>query len=115
MKLPNRIKVRQGDVALIPVESTEDATPLPAKNGLHVLAHGEVSGHIHAVRADRAEMLGTAGGLVYLAVAREVELGHGNPGNNWKGDHETRVVPPGKYRSLIERDYTPEGHRQVVD
>ncbi len=47
---------RQGDVLLIAVEQApEGCTPIPNEAGRFVLAHGEATGHAHAISTQQAE------------------------------------------------------------
>lgn len=49
-------QIRQGDVLLTPEKSLpQKITQLPPENGKVILAHGEMTGHHHAVAADRAD------------------------------------------------------------
>lgn len=113
MEIENK-PIRQGDVWLQPSTIPRGAGPLPDKAGVHVLAEGEQSGHLHAVDATRAQLL-RDGAVLFLRVTKPVELRHGNPLHAWKGDHDTLKVPVGDYRVIIERDYEPGSWRQVVD
>jgi hypothetical protein len=115
MTTPATIKLRQGDVSLIPVDRVpDDASLMPPTDGMYVLAEGEATGHIHALHAARVQMYRRAA-EVYLLVLAAVELRHGNPAQGWQGDHETLTVPEGTYIANIERDYTPAGARRAVD
>lgn len=57
MKKPNTFQARQGDVF---IERTDGAKPmgheLPREAGRIVLAHGEATGHAHAVRSAGAKL-----------------------------------------------------------
>ncbi len=50
---------RQGDVLIIPISDkkvSKSAKKLPRDNGRVVLAHGEVTGHAHAIGSTRATL-----------------------------------------------------------
>jgi hypothetical protein len=48
---------RQGDVLIIPVESIpERLDPIGREDGRVVLAHGEVTGHAHVIKAEQAAL-----------------------------------------------------------
>ena len=48
---------RQGDVLIVPVESIpEELDPVDREDGRVVLAHGEVTGHAHAIEAEGAAL-----------------------------------------------------------
>ena len=97
---------RQGDVLIIPV------TEIPVKKIKTKqirLANGEVTGHHHSIFSNGA--VGYAdeeeGLAEFIDVNTEVEIQH--------QEHETIVLPPGKYRSVIQSEYTPSAVRNVAD
>ena len=102
---------RQGDVLIIPVVSIIlDAEPIPRENSRIVLAHGEVTGHAHAIRSERAALFRDPKlAAIFLHVTGDdaVALEH--------DEHGTIHVPPGKYRVVRQREYTPEEIRNVAD
>ena len=60
-------QIRQGDVYLIPVVAIPaTATPVAREAGRLILAHGEVTGHAHAILAPDAELLTTPGATAEL-------------------------------------------------
>jgi len=97
---------RQGDVLLIPVDE------IPAgkvKTKKICLALGEVTGHHHSIFsggavgfADDEEALAE-----FVQVEQEVEVEH--------QEHDNIALPPGKYRSAIQHEYTPEALKKVAD
>jgi hypothetical protein len=92
---------RQGDVALIRIgDAPASSPPVPAR-----LASGEDSGHWH-------EIAGViAGDLV--TVPEPAQLRCQPAAQEWR--HEPIDVPPGQYRVVIQREYTPAGMRRVED
>lgn len=99
---------RQGDVLLIPTKSIPPrAEPAPLENGRIILAHGEVTGHAHAITATATVQKLAHDGVEYLRASDTVMLTH--------EEHETIAVAPGTYRIQIQREYTPEAIRRVVD
>jgi len=126
--------IRQGDVLLIPVASMPaDVTELPAEGNRIVLAHGEVTGHAHAiydhlptladaqrageiaeaavarmVAAPRAKLFRAANGDRYLQVVGEpVTLRH--------EEHTAHSLAAGIYKLPTQVEYTPAELRQVAD
>lgn len=97
---------RQGDVLIIPV----DSIPQGKKQTKRIrLANGEVTGHHHSIfdqgavgYADDEESL-----TEFLDVSTPVELEH--------QEHDTITIGPGKYRSVIQSEYTPQEIRRVAD
>lgn len=105
--------IRQGDVLLVPVsEVPADVKPVARENGLVILAHGEVTGHHHAIRDDQVELVTSdqASDLrMWLSVTANepVELTH--------QEHNTLLIPPGFYEVVGQREYTPEAPVRVQD
>jgi len=105
---------RQGDVLLILVaalpKGAKDVTP----SDRIVLAHGEITGHAHAVcepltkslPAGKARMW-NAGAERYLQVVETTALKH--------EEHATVPLPKGVYRVVQQREYSPEAIRNVAD
>lgn len=116
-----RVQYRQGDVLLIPIDEVPaELLPVPRENGWVILAHGEVTGHAHAIVDDRAELFGTAaaeGGVISVDEAAELYLlVHGDePVALVHDEHETIAVEPGAYRRIRQREYAPEETRLVAD
>lgn len=99
---------RQGDVYLIPV-AEKRPNGKPVKDW--ILAHGEVTGHKHQIATkDRggAELY-TCGDEMLLSVTDDggISIVH--------EEHATISVPKGDYKVHIQREYSPEEIRNVVD
>jgi hypothetical protein len=113
--------IRQGDVLLIPVKAIPtQATALPPDEPHRViLAHGEVTGHAHAVYKPKAVVkqrldLPQAGqvdnqpaALTFLQVLETVNLGH--------EEHTAAPLSAPQYFTTIQTEYTPEELRNVAD
>lgn len=99
---------RQGDVLLVQVEKRPDVEPeIIEQPSRVVLAHGEVTGHAHAVYdVGRVNHFQTSG-MTFLEVLEEVGLKH--------EEHSEIMLPKGVYQVLIQTEYTPEELRQVAD
>lgn len=105
--------IRQGDVLLVPVAGApDDTTPVKRERGRVILAYGEATGHHHSIRhpdvtlvtreqADELRMWLT------VTAPEPVELEH--------QEHDTLLVPPGTYEVRRQREYAPEGIRNVAD
>jgi hypothetical protein len=101
---------RQGDVLVVPVESIpENVKPVKRENGNVVLAHGEVTGHAHAIKSEHAALFSDPTLMaIFMTVGTEtVLLEH--------QEHETISIPPGNYRVIRQREYHPGELRQVED
>lgn len=101
-------QVRQGDVL---VEETTMAVPVAAKrrareNGRVVLAHGEVTGHAHAL-ADPGVALYDADDLALLEVDQLSEVRH--------DEHGAVTVTPGRHEVIRQSEYTPAAIVNVAD
>ncbi len=111
------VHFRQGDVLIERIDSLPSKlVPVARENGKVVLAHGEVTGHAHAIAdervahfsapAERAEP-GLAG-VTYLEVRAAVAaLRH--------EEHGMIALPAGNYRVTRQREYSPEALRNVAD
>jgi len=125
---------RQGDVLLVELdELPPQLEPVPREDGRLVLAHGEATGHAHVIkgeaqlladldeipprrrlaagarregRAARRRSRGEMAGR-FLRVQAESRLLH--------EEHATLAVPPGNYRVVRQREYTPNRPRFVAD
>ncbi len=102
---------RQGDVYFIPAA-------IPAggkKRESGTAAYGEVTGHSHRLDAPSAaiaEVLECGDGL-YLRVSEEgLSIGGATFVHE---EHAAISLPPGDYEIRIQREYTPEGIRNVLD
>lgn len=98
---------RQGDVLLERVEDTGlTGAPIEREAGRLVLAHGEVTGHAHAVATKGAEMF-TAMDQTFLRMIESGELTH--------EEHGAIQLDRGLYRVTRQSEYTPEAIRNVAD
>lgn len=95
---------RHGDVLVQRVESMPHALPRPGTT----LARGEVTGHSHRFRDPATMQLYQAGLETYVRVlADAAELIH--------EEHHTITLPRGDYRVWMQREYSPQAIRRVVD
>lgn len=119
---------RQGDVVLVRVASLPDGlVPTPRdKIGRIVLAHGEKSGHGHAIRDPHVMSLrltttgedptGVSGGVDYIEVGGSgpATLNHEYESGQM-AEHHPITLPPGIYKVALQREYQPEGIRRAAD
>lgn len=79
----------------------------------HILAEGEATGHAHRIeestraRLYRTGVPGNDNGERWLRVLAPVALRH--------EEHGEIVLPRGRYRVRIKRQYLPDGWTRVVD
>lgn len=106
--------VAQGDVRLVPCdEIPEDLTQQAPESGRYVLAHSE-TGHHHALAvSDDVTVYDQDEFISYVENRGEnvVELRHLRNFDT----HGPIGIPPGKFRVVRQREYTPEGYRRAAD
>ena len=102
---------RQGDVLILSVnELPSNIESVVRETNAVVLAHGEATGHAHAIRNERAALFRDPKLMaVFLQVSGDdtVALEH--------EEHDTVHLPPGNYRVIRQREYSPEAIRNVAD
>ena len=119
-------QARQGDVFIERVDSLpEDLVPVEREGGRVVLAHGEVTGHMHAIiekhvvqfRARDVERdvsgdfrLRAGGGLSLTFMKVEDE-----PCVLTHDEHESIEIKPGLYRVRRQREYVRGQVKNVAD
>jgi hypothetical protein len=93
---------RQGDVLIVRVNAIpSNVSPIARENGRVILAHGEVTGHSHAIAERDVEFYAspdTTDRFLRIMAASGVELRH--------EEHDTIVLEPGDYAIRIQREYT---------
>jgi hypothetical protein len=101
---------RQGDVLIIPVKSIPaELEPIDREDGRVILAHGEVTGHAHAIKAEGVALFSDPKLMaIFMTVSGDaVALEH--------EEHDTIILQPGNYQVVRQREYSPEAIRNVAD
>ncbi len=99
---------RQGDVLIVSVASIPTgATPVPREDGRVVLAHGEVTGHAHALMERNVNM-------VEKGMRRFLEI-TGGGASVVHEEHGTIRLDAGQYEVIRQREYSPSEIRNVAD
>ncbi|MBM3271516.1 MAG: hypothetical protein FJZ01_28095 [Candidatus Sericytochromatia bacterium] len=103
---------RQGDVLIVAHagELPWRARPVQPENGRTVLAHGEATGHAHAIKGDRVVLFredGAGGGLAYLQAVTPVEVIH--------EEHAPLRLAPGRYAVLRQTQFDGRQSQRVRD
>ena|SRR3990172_3784734 len=101
---------RQGDVLIVAVKSIPKVVEaIERERGLVVLAHGEATGHKHAIKSEHAALFRDPKLMaIFMTVSDQpVTLEH--------EEHDTITIPPGNYRVIRQREYSPEAIRNVAD
>lgn len=102
-----KLTLRQGDVALIPVNEIPKAAKIGKRDGGRiVLAYGEVTGHAHAI-LDKAVKVYEHEGTRYIRVPRAAKLQH--------EEHGAIALAPGDYEVRLQREYVEKEIRRVAD
>jgi hypothetical protein len=99
------LKLRQGDVLIIPSDTSATGTKLSHLT----LAEGEVTGHRHRISNGDAELF-ERDGILYLKVLSPTAiLTH--------EEHAQITIPQGNWEIRIQREYDPKsaGWRIVAD
>lgn len=113
-KASKQLLYRQGDVMFCAIDSLPPGKAVKRENG--VVAYGEVTGHTHAL-ADlkSAEVLEIGDGLFVHVNESGISI-DGEPGATFvHQEHGPTNLPPRNYRVRIQREYSPEGLRDVND
>lgn len=102
---------RQGDVLIKQIKRVSAALQDVTPDGRIVLAHGEVTGHAHAIAPGEARefSMADASGVVsrFLAVVSEAVVTH--------EEHEAIALPKGFYQIIVQKEYSPESNHNVAD
>lgn len=104
-------QARQGDVFVECVDECigEDCESVPKESGRIVLAHGEVTGHAHAITGKGAKLFRRGNLTTMLEVSAKggVTIRH--------EEHGQIALKAGNYRVTRQREWTGEDERQVAD
>lgn len=104
----NRFQARQGDVFIQEVtEIDKMANEHPMDNGRHILAYGEITGHAHAITETEGVTMFNRDGQLWLKTDKPTEVRH--------EEHGAITIPKGLFKITIQREYHPEGIRNVLD
>lgn len=100
---------RQGDVLIERINAlpVADIKPVDRENGRIILAHGEATGHAHAI-AERGTLHRQNETVSYLEIQEALALLQHD-------EHATIELPAGVYRITRQREYSPEAIRNVAD
>lgn len=100
---------RQGDVLVIQTTAAipSDAVAIEPEGGRVILAHGEVTGHAHAIAAKIATLYMLEGARRMLEMRQAGPLEH--------EEHAPIDLPEGCYIVKRQREFEPETIRYVAD
>lgn len=108
MHYKNRMQFRQGDVLIERLDTINTTQLMPLEDGRVILAHGEATGHAHAITTPDVHQYAIGAGVTHLEVKAAVAMLQHE-------EHGTIEIPTGKYRVTRQREYTPEETRNVAD
>ena len=94
---------RQGDLLIIKIPAIP---ALAVQQQSKVLAEGEATGHFH--KLDSGEVY-EENGTLYFKVEEDAVTALDHP------EHKTITFDPGVYKVIRQREYVPNGWRQVSD
>ncbi|TAN04073.1 MAG: hypothetical protein EPN36_10160 [Rhodanobacteraceae bacterium] len=97
----------QGDVLLKQVSQLPSKAVPAANTRRIVLAHGEATGHVHAVDVSDAQEFRLGMARRFIKVVRGAIVTH--------EEHAAIPLPPGIYEVVQQREYSPEAIRNVED
>ena len=100
--------IRQGDVLFVPIDRLPKGAALDKDR--KIVAEGEVTGHHHKlveVDTDAKAQVFTLEDALFAQVEGDVVVTH--------QEHDTLAVDEGLYEIRIQREYTPEEVRRVLD
>lgn len=100
---------RQGDVLIMRVDEVpEGARRVPREGGRIVLAHGEATGHAHAVLERDAKLFEVDDtDERFLEIFQAADVLH--------EEHDPVRLEPGSYKVVRQREYSPAEIRYVAD
>lgn len=97
--MDSHLHFRQGDVLIAQCEQLPmGARPVAREDGRVILAHGEVTGHAHAIVEPDVEMYEKDGNY-YIRVLSQAVVRH--------EEHAPIALDPGDYRVIRQREYVP--------
>jgi|SRR5712664_278230 len=101
---------RQGDVFIVEVLSIpKQVKNIPLENGKIVLAHGEATGHTHAIDASKLAV------FVVNEQTQERFLQLKGMATLRHEEHSEIQLPAGNWQVIRQQEYTPRAWRTVAD
>ena len=106
--MKNKNQFRQGDVLVERVHKIQTGKPVPPENGRVILAHGEATGHAHAIAERDAALHESSPGVTALEIRSAMAaLRH--------DEHSEIPLAQGTYAVIRQREYAPGAIRNVAD
>lgn len=96
---------RHGDVLIASTRAIPKAAHMRPGS---ILAHGEITGHSHRVQNPQSAELWEHQGMLFLKITADTAtIVH--------EEHQPITLGRGVYRVWMQREYTPQAIRQIVD
>src|SRR5262245_37554454 len=121
MKSKTAKHYRQGDVLIERIDSIPSTAKKQKRSRKVILAHGEVTGHHHALEVEdpadwwKGEQEISAANEKPSTLAGELFVSVPNGGVVTHQEHSRIDLPAGNYRISRQREYSPEEIRNVAD
>ena len=103
---------RQGDMMLEEINSMPAEAQVVKNRGRIVLAEGSTKTDAHMLKATEAQEQAHSGER-YFRVKKRTKLECLN--NSGESRHDALSIEKGDYRLVLQREYTPEAIRNVLD
>jgi hypothetical protein len=114
MKATRQKLYRQGDVLFCAIDKIPAGKTAKRDNG--TVAYGEVTGHSHRLADLGAAEVLEIGDDLFVRVSESGLSIEGDAGATFvHEEHGPITLPPGDYRIQIQREYSPEEIRNVID
>lgn len=99
---------RQGDVLVEKIKVLPTDIKKQKVGKKIILAYGEATGHHHFIETtEHTKSFVDTDGNLYLSLKEDTTLHH--------QEHDTIPIPNGFYKVTIQREYSPEEIRNVLD
>jgi hypothetical protein len=119
MKTTETNHYRQGDVLIEQIADIPNEAIKQEKSTQIILAHGEVTGHHHALETELPVEWHKSSELLAVdkphPLASEVYVSLPFGGTVVHPEHSAIKLPVGNYRVVRQREYSPEALRNVED
>lgn len=109
------LQLRQGDVFIEAIDNlpANGLVEIPREGGRVVLAHGEATGHAHAIADKGVKFFRHAeSGETFVTVSKQHARGGASLLHE---EHTAHVLREGAYRVTRQREYSPAAIRNVAD
>ena len=96
--------IRQGDLLFVKCDCIPEGS-VEQSDG--VIARGESTGHAHRIADHKQALLMLCAGVMYVKALRDTQIKH--------EEHHEVILPAGDWIVRRQREYQPDGWKQVAD